>query len=285
MVEKAPNLQNMKNKRIKFTLIFANILVIISLIYFLFKGFYHSGQTIAISGNGEYYFEINPVFQFLVVISIILPTLIAFLLKKYTWFSQAIIIILISFFWKEDFLQKTLFVNQPTSKAKVHKTVKQFVDNNENHINSIIDQLTENCIKLIKDYDGITTIQNIKRHDPHFVHSEMDTVYKENGKNLRYIKTASLSSELTQIKEYEIKGIILEKGKIIRLDFLLTQPNAKKHYWNFIRYYPQGIDNSSQIPTNSELYDLNTNYYLEQERIYIYKEHWTINLEGPFVKG
>src|SRR5690554_3602921 len=95
----------MKNKIVKYALTLTNILVIILLVYFLFKGFYHSGYTIAISGQGDYYFKINPVFQFLVVISIILPILIAFCFKKYIWFSQAIIIILISFFWKEDFLR------------------------------------------------------------------------------------------------------------------------------------------------------------------------------------
>lgn len=275
----------MKKKLLKFALIFANLLVIISLIYFLFKGFYHSGHTIAISGKGDYYFEINPVFKFLVVISIILPISIAFCIKKYAWFLQAIIIILISFFWKKDNLQKTLFVNQPTSKAKAHKTVKQFVDKNENYINSTIDQLTENCKILIKDYDGITTIQSIKGHDPHFVHSEMDTVYKENGKNLRYIKTDLLSSELTQTEEYVIKRIILENGEIMRLELIINHPKAKKYFNEYINYYPQGIKRIGQGPVPPKTFNLNRNYYLEQESTYIYKNNWTIHLRGPFVRG
>src|SRR5690554_6946564 len=153
----------MKNKIVKYALTLTNILVIILLVYFLFKGFYHSGYTIAISGQGDYYFKINPFFQFLVILSFIFPILIAFFRKKYIWFTQALIIIFITISWKEDFLQKTLFVNQPTSKAKVHKTVKQFVDKNNTHINSIIDQLTENCKTLIKDYNGVTTIQKDRK--------------------------------------------------------------------------------------------------------------------------
>lgn len=270
-----------KNKSVKFTLILANALVIILLVCFLFKGFYQSGYNIAVSGKGDYYFNINPCFQFLVILSIIFPVLIAFFRKKYIWLTQALVIILISISWKEDFLQKTLFINQPTSKAKVHKIVTQFIDKNETHINGIIDPLTANCKTLIKDYDGVTTIQNIKGHDPNFIHSETDTIYTQNGTTLRYIKTGSLSSDLTQTEEYEIKLIVLEKGEIVRLELILNQPKAKKYYQNYISYYPQGI----KKPITPELYKLNTNYYLEQERTYSYKELWVVYLSGPFVKG
>ena len=270
----------MKNKKITYALFVLNTLTIIFLIYFLYKGFYFS----------EYgYFKtdgknvgIKPAFQFLVILGIVIPLLIAIAVKDYRWVSQSILIIAISFFWKEDFFQKTLFINQWTSQARVHKIVKRFVDKNEKQISGDIQKLTEECLAVTNGYDALTTIRDMSSfpYNSEFLMDKIDT-NTGNHTTHRWITTYSLSPKLIKSKEYKIENITLNNKQIVHSTIILVPPDQKM-WLPSVSYYPLGINNAGMGLKRSELYQLNRNFYLEEGRQFIYKEKWVIGLTGPF---
>ena len=55
-----------------------------------------------------------------------------------------------------------------------------------------------------------------------------------------------------------------------------------KMWLPMVHYCPMGINNSGMQRNISELYQVNTKTYLEEERAFIYKGKWVIGLTGPF---
>jgi hypothetical protein len=119
-------------------LLFFNIITLVALIYFTFTNYY-SWTTHSVWLNSSYYsYEIRTDVKLLIVLSAILPTLLALSKRMFIWLIQPLLIILLITNFKSDFLQKTVFINQPTSIQKTNRVIEKFIKQNENEIRLIV---------------------------------------------------------------------------------------------------------------------------------------------------
>lgn len=123
--------------KLKVLLLVVNILALGILIYFALTDIFAWKQEVAGWSYAYQFYTIRSDIKVLTGFCIILPVIL-FFLKKHFWIIQSIVILIIAKNYNNDFLQKTIFINQPSSIYKTNNEVKKIIDTGEPKLKSII---------------------------------------------------------------------------------------------------------------------------------------------------
>jgi hypothetical protein len=125
-----------------------NLLALIVLGYFTFTNFYVLySKSVWLNASYESY-EIKHEVKILVALCVILPVVLAIREKKYVWLMQSVVILLLVVNYKSDLLQKTIFINQPSSIQKTNWEIEEQISQNEGKLEEIIKEINEQSVDI-----------------------------------------------------------------------------------------------------------------------------------------
>lgn len=231
-----------------------NILLIAGILYFLYFGFYHWLTETAWSGPDNHSFTIRGDFLTIVYLAAIIPIVLFAVSRKRLWLLQTVLIVLIGICWKTDILQKTLFINQPSSTARESRIVKSFITENEAVLENKVKALNE----LMKDSLGKT--------DGYKFISESD--------DLKHFDAAVRLKG----KSYSIFAIEFYNNKVKKLSLYIDFKGSAYHT-SELTFYPENFDEWE--PLSYTKYPLGTNLMVVCERkYYFFGKKWLLYFEG-----
>ena len=137
------------HKWVKSILLLLNIATISALLYFTLTNYY-TWKTYSVWLNPSYSnYEIRLEVKILLDFSIIIPIILAFIRKKYLWFIQPVILVIMSTNYEKDFFQKIIFINQPSSIHKTNTEIEKLIKHSENKLDLIIQKFNNKNIDTI----------------------------------------------------------------------------------------------------------------------------------------
>ncbi|MCO5267276.1 MAG: hypothetical protein M9897_00070 [Brumimicrobium sp.] len=182
------------HKWVKNILLLLNIVTISALLYFTFTNYY-SWKTYSVWLNPSYSdYEIRFEVKILLALNIIIPTILAFIKKKYLWLIQPVIILIASTNYKKDFFQKTIFINQPSSIQKTNTDIEDLIKHSENKLDLIIQKF--NNVNI----DTINVLELNKQIEKESFY--ISTVSLE-GKKIKYLEIVP-KSKTQDFHEYQL---------------------------------------------------------------------------------
>jgi hypothetical protein len=241
-------------KRTFKALLCLDILLLVSILYFLYSGFYHWASESTWSGPGMHSLTIRRDFLAIVFLSGVIPVLLLTISKKPLWILQTVLIIVVSIFWKTDIMQQTLFLNQVSSTAREARIVKSFIITNEPAIEFKVKAINE----LMKDSLGKAVGFKIVRET----------------QDLKYYEEAvGLKNNSYRISEIEFYNNIVKK---IRLHIGFE---GAAYHTSELTFYPENFDQWE--PLSQTKYPLGTNVMVTCSRkYYFFGKKWTLYFEG-----
>lgn len=226
--------------KLKVGLLTVNILALGLLAYFAFTDIFEWTKEAAGWSYTYQHYAIRSDIKVLTGLCIILP-LILFFLKQRFWIIQSVVILIISKNYNNDFLQKTIFINQPSSIYKINKEVKKIIDTSEPALNSLIEKVNHQD----KDYADINLLN-------------------------KYIKKEPFKIDYISLKNKKVEYIeVYPKAK------------AEKYHGCGIKYYPNNYTSKSLEQEMYEIYPFGKKLSLTGSGTYFHKRKWLIHIWGP----
>jgi len=240
-------------KKIYKGLLCIDIVLIATILYFLYFGFYHWSAETTWLGPDAHSLSIRRDFLGVVYLAVIVPTVLFAISKKPAWLLQAILIVLVGVSWKTDIMQRTLFVNQMCSTARQANEIESFISENELVISSKVKEINE----LMRDSLGKT--DGYKR--------------VESGDMKNYIKAAGLKGDTITISGIEFYNNKVKKVWL-HIDF-----ESPVHHTYELMFYPENFEEWE--PLSYTKYPLGTNLMVTCSRKYYFSgRKWLLYFEG-----
>ncbi len=185
-----------------------NFIALAVLIYFALTNFYTWEDETAWLNKTFSIYTIRSDVKILTVFCIILPVIIFLIKRKYYYIIQAILISIIAKNHNEDFFQKTIFINQPTSIQKSNNEIKKLIESSE--------------VKLIS------------------------IIQKINSQNLDSINALELN-QYTKGESFNISSVRLKNKKVESL-WIAPKKKTQKYHTFGIEYFPNNYNLKNYFP-------------------------------------
>lgn len=248
------------------------LLSIITVLYFLYTNIFNPEI------KHDYGREINGYFILSIIGSIIFSIIIFFINNNNKWFAVSMIIILLSFLcytnFQSNLLQKTIFVNQPTSNYKLQKNAINFINSHQNIAVNLVKIIEEKI--ALENFENDTEITIINNSDVRFERDEIRN-FNYRGKLVKRrviltdISKYGLSTYKKDIQQFTIKDKKIQNLNLYSATFY---PNKVSQY------------DKKRFSANEIIMEVNSKYYIKQCEIqnYIYDEKWLFKI-GSDCKG
>lgn len=225
--------------KLKIFLLTVNILALVLLAYFALTNIFAWKKEPAGWSYTYQYYTIRSDVKALTGFCIILPVVLFFLKKRF-WIIQSVVILVIAKNYNNDFLQKTIFINQPSSIQKTNNEVEKIIDSSEPTLNLIIQ--------------------------------------KVNSQNIDSADINSLN-KYTEKESFKIAYISLKNKKVEYIE-VYPKVRTERYHGYGIKYYPNSYTPKSFDHDMHEIYPFGKKLSLTGSATYFYKRKWLIHIWG-----
>lgn len=222
--------------------------------------------------------EINGIFVLSIISSIIFPFIIFYINNKNKWFVFSVMMIFLTLFcyinFKSDLLQKTIFINQPTSSYTLQKKTIKFIDNHQKIAMQLV-EIIEEKLKTEKFENDIEIII-VNNSDSRFEKDEIITSNYKGKLVKRRIIVTDISKYGFSNNKHLINKFTIKDKKVQNLDIYSAV---------FYPYKVNEYDKNMFSPIQN-VSESGNKYYIEECKIqsYIYKKKWLFKV-GSDCKG